>query len=96
MLDISRVESEDIQLLTQLKDRKRVIIINKIDLPRQWDSRYLLNSGYIDDGVPVVEISLTEDDLEPLLDCIINLIMGGVVQIERKMRHYGAQKARVN
>lgn len=86
VLDISReLESEDIQLLTQLKDRKRVIIINKIDLPRQWDSRsYLLNSGYIDDGVPVVEISLTEDDLEPLLDCIISLIMGGVVQIERE------------
>jgi len=86
VLDISReLESEDIQLLTKLKERKRILIINKVDLPRQWDSRsYLLSSGYIDEQVPVVEISLTEDKLDPLLDCIVGLIMGGLVQIERE------------
>ncbi|HHX01259.1 MAG TPA: tRNA uridine-5-carboxymethylaminomethyl(34) synthesis GTPase MnmE [Firmicutes bacterium] len=86
VLDISReLEEEDKQLLAQLAGRKRLLVINKTDLPRQWDGQaYLIEKGYIDQSVPAVEISLTGDSLDPLLEQIVGLVMEGLVQIERE------------
>lgn len=86
VLDVSSpLEEEDIRLLQQLDGRKRVLVINKTDLPRQWGGKaYLVEAGYADRAVPAVEISLLNDSLDPLLDCIVGLVMEGLVQIERE------------
>ncbi|HKM18164.1 MAG: tRNA uridine-5-carboxymethylaminomethyl(34) synthesis GTPase MnmE [Firmicutes bacterium] len=86
VLDISReLEEEDRQLLRRLSSRKRVLVINKTDLPPQWNGKaHLIEAGYIDARTPAVEISLTEESLDPLLECIVGLVMEGLAQIERE------------
>lgn len=86
VLDVSReLEEEDMRLLKELADRKRVLVINKIDLPWRWGGKAsLVEACLLDPDVPAVEISLLEDSLEPLLECIVSLVMEGLVQIERE------------
>lgn len=86
VLDISRhIEQDDRELLTKLTGRKRIIIINKIDLPAQWQGKdYLVRTGLLTDDSPVVEISLTQDSLDPLLETIVGLIMSGLVSVNQE------------
>lgn len=86
VLDISRhIEEDDRELLTKLTGRKRIIIINKIDLPAQWQGKdYLVRTGLLTDDSPVVEISLTQDSLDPLLETIVGLIMSGLVSVNQE------------
>ncbi len=81
VLDISSyIESEDKKLLDLTADKKRIIVINKTDLPAKWQGAdYLLANAYVNENSPIVEISLTEDSLDPLTDKIVGLVMSGFV-----------------
>ena len=81
VLDISSdLLSSDRELLAQTANHQRVIIINKIDLPAKWQGRaYLLAEGIVSEETPIIEISLAQDSLDPLIDLIIGLIKSGMV-----------------
>lgn len=81
VLDISRsIEPEDKELLNLTAEKKRIIVINKTDLPAKWQGAdYLFNNAYVKENTPIVEISLTEDSLDLLTDKIVGLVMSGIV-----------------
>ena len=69
---------EDFQILAQTKDKHRVVVINKSDLPRVWDLADLPQADL--GGAKIVEISLLEGELDPVVDAILDLVMQGVVR----------------
>ncbi len=65
---------EDWDILDATENHKRVIVVNKIDLPRSWP----LEDLPLDSSTKLVEMSLLEGNLEPLLDTIVQLVHGGM------------------
>jgi tRNA modification GTPase len=53
-------------------------VINKSDLPRVWDLADLPQADL--GGAKIVEISLLEGELDPVVDAILDLVMQGVVR----------------
>jgi tRNA modification GTPase len=70
--------SEDFQILARTKDKQRVIVINKSDLPRVWNLSDLPGDDL--QGAKVVEISLLEGELDPLVDGIVELVTHGMMR----------------
>jgi tRNA modification GTPase len=70
--------SEDFQILARTKDKQRVIVINKSDLPRVWNLSDLPGDDL--QGAKVVEISLLEGELDPLVDGIVELVTHGLIR----------------
>lgn len=81
VLDVSiELGTSDRKLLNQTANQKRVIIINKVDLPARWDGKaYLLTKGLITQDTPVVETSLLNDPLDPIINMITELVKSGMV-----------------
>jgi len=72
------LSSEDREILARTRDKLRVVVINKSDLPRVWslddlDARDLGEA-------PVVEISLLEGELTPLVDAVVGLVSKGGIR----------------
>ena len=70
--------AEDFQILAQTKDKRRLIVINKSDLPRVWEISELPQDDL--GKAKIVEISLLEGELDPVVDAIVELVMQGVVR----------------
>ncbi|MBC2582648.1 tRNA uridine-5-carboxymethylaminomethyl(34) synthesis GTPase MnmE [Clostridium sp. DJ247] len=78
MLDISReLDDEDIEIMKYVKNRKYIVILNKVDLPSKIDINEIekLDSEYI------INISAkTGEGLDKLKECIKNLFFNGNIQ----------------
>ncbi len=72
----AHLSEEDQVLLTKTAKKKRIIIINKTDLPAVWGPEALP----ITKSTPIVEISLITNDLDPLIRTIISLVQNGFLQ----------------
>ncbi|NLJ74114.1 MAG: tRNA uridine-5-carboxymethylaminomethyl(34) synthesis GTPase MnmE [Firmicutes bacterium] len=70
------LEEEDYKILEHTKTKRRILLINKADLPAVWDISEL---GNLDD-VQVLEISLVEGDLTTLIDCIVEYAGSGALE----------------
>ena len=62
------LEAEDYEVLERTKNKKRIILINKADLPAQWDRADL---GVLE-GTPVLETSFLQGDLNQLKKLILD------------------------
>lgn len=89
---------EDFQILARTRDKHRVVVINKTDLPRVWTTADLPPADL--EGAKIVEISLLEGELEPLIDAVLDLIMQGSIRegtssqaIITRARHKAALEA---
>jgi tRNA modification GTPase len=83
MLDVSRhLDSEDLEIISYIKDRKYVVLLNKSDLPNMLDKDELkdLNSQFI------IEVSAkTGEGIEKLKDSIKQLFFRGEVTSKEAM-----------
>ncbi len=81
MLDSSReLDSEDIEILNFIKDKKSIIVINKIDLEKKINTDYI--KEYTKDSV-TVEVSVNEGlGMDRLYDAITSLLKSGEVNLE--------------
>lgn len=70
-----QLTSEDIQLLEATRGSKRIILLNKTDLPPQLDQQQLKKAAA---GEPLLSISVLDNDgLDQLEQAIANLFFGG-------------------
>mgnify|MGYP001390786743 FL=1 len=72
------LSSEDQEILARTKDKLRVVVINKSDLPRVWNVDDLDPEDLGE--APVVEISLLEGELTPLIDAVVGLVSKGNIR----------------
>ena len=68
------LSDEDRDIFEKTATKKRVIVVNKIDLPRSWE----LNTLPLEPSTRIVEMSLLEGSLDPLLETIVQLVHGGL------------------
>lgn len=68
------LSQEDWDILQQTAAKKRVIVVNKIDLPRAWP----LEDLPLDASTKLVEMSLLEGELDSLLETVVQLVHGGL------------------
>ncbi|MDD3995908.1 MAG: tRNA uridine-5-carboxymethylaminomethyl(34) synthesis GTPase MnmE [Tenericutes bacterium] len=73
-----KIQKEDMQLLNLTKDKKRIIVINKIDLESKLDKKLL--SG------DIVEISALNNNIKPLKDKLIEMF--NIDSINKKDPNY--------
>jgi tRNA modification GTPase len=72
------LQSDDIDLIEQLKDRKTIIVVNKTDLPLQIELPYIYEKLAMD---RVVMLSLQEDEgMEQLEKAISSLFFNGELE----------------
>jgi len=78
LVDASQpLSSEDIQTLQELADRPVLVVLNKVDLPQQFQTAEVRPYS----SHPVVEISaLTGQGLENLEQAVVDLVLAGGVQ----------------
>jgi len=67
------LEKEDFEILERAKDKKRIILINKIDLPPAWEIKELGDLG----SAKVLKTSFLKGDLAHLIDAILAYAGGG-------------------
>ncbi|MGE5840199.1 MAG: tRNA uridine-5-carboxymethylaminomethyl(34) synthesis GTPase MnmE [Deltaproteobacteria bacterium] len=77
VIDRSRsLQSEDLDLLTRVKNRKAVVVLNKMDLPAKVNEETLESQA---GGLPRVRISaFTGDGIEDLQKAIRDVILAGI------------------
>ena len=78
VLDTSReISDEDKEIIEQVKDKKTVLILNKIDLEQKLDEKY------IEDFKNVIRVSAKEElGLDELKENIKNLFFSGAIDAE--------------
>ena len=80
IFDISReLSEEDHQIIELIKDKKTIILLNKTDLPNQYDKDYFRN--YVKD-IEIITTSITSGvGIEQLEESIRNMFYAGDVEI---------------
>jgi tRNA modification GTPase len=77
LLDASiPLSEEDFQILEATKNKKRIIVINKLDLPRAWEIKELSDIG----ETRIVETSLLSGDIDPLIEAMISFVSSGIMR----------------
>ncbi|MGE5842207.1 MAG: tRNA uridine-5-carboxymethylaminomethyl(34) synthesis GTPase MnmE [Deltaproteobacteria bacterium] len=90
VIDRSRsLQSEDLDLLTRVKNRKAVVVLNKMDLPAKVNEETLESQA---GGLPRVRISaFTGDGIDDLQKAIRDVILAGIdtadIGIAPNLRH---------
>jgi len=75
----STISKEDILILNNIKNKKCIIVLNKIDLPEAIDSSYLKN---FTNDIPTIRISVTSNiGICELEQTIKNMFMSGSIDI---------------
>lgn len=80
IFDVSKpLDDEDKQIIELLKDKKVIILLNKIDLD------YMLDSSIIRDAFPdenIIDVSIIENKgLKEIEDAILNMFFDGEIQV---------------
>jgi len=80
IFDVSReLSEEDLQIIELIKDKKTIILLNKTDLPNQYDKDYFRN--YVKD-IEIITTSITSGiGIEQLEESIRNMFYAGEVGI---------------
>ena len=80
VLDVSEpITAADERHLAELADKKKIVVANKVDLPRRWEDSAL--SGGV--RTPIVEVSCaTGVGIERLKDAIKELVWSGEIKAE--------------
>lgn len=75
VLDTSRrLSKEDIEIINIIKDKKVIIIFNKIDLPQKFEKKKFLNiAKNVFKEIKIVEISLIRDKIDIIKKEILNI-----------------------
>lgn len=74
----SGLNNTDINLFNRIKERKKIVVVNKVDLPQKINLSALANGK---DGLTIVRTStVTGEGLEELKKSIMKLALGGIDQ----------------